>query len=91
MKLRKTNDDRYMFYCEGCQRLHAFNNGWWFNNDYDKPTVSPSLLVTMPDYGVDYICHSFITDGKIQYLNDCHHDLAGQTVELKDEEEWYED
>lgn len=27
-------------------------------------------------------CHSFVTDGKIQFLNDSTHDLAGQTVEL---------
>ena len=28
------------------------------------------------------ICHSFITDGKIQYLSDCTHSLAGQTIDL---------
>lgn len=28
------------------------------------------------------VCHSFITDGQIQFLNDCTHELAGQTVEL---------
>jgi hypothetical protein len=33
------------------------------------------------------LCHSFVTDGKIQYLSDCTHDLAGQTIELEDEEE----
>lgn len=27
-------------------------------------------------------CHSFVTDGKIQYLSDCTHALAGQTVDL---------
>jgi Zn finger protein HypA/HybF involved in hydrogenase expression len=27
-------------------------------------------------------CHSYVTDGKIQYLGDCSHALAGQTVEL---------
>lgn len=31
-----------------------------------------------------YRCHSFVTDGMIQFLDDCTHDLAGQTVELKD-------
>jgi hypothetical protein len=30
------------------------------------------------------ICHSFVTDGKIQFLGDCTHALAGQTVELPD-------
>jgi hypothetical protein len=28
------------------------------------------------------VCHSFVTDGKIQFLSDCTHSLAGQTVEL---------
>ncbi len=27
-------------------------------------------------------CHTFITDGRIQYLSDCTHQLAGQTIEL---------
>ncbi|CCF19162.1 conserved protein of unknown function [Pseudorhizobium banfieldiae] len=30
------------------------------------------------------VCHSFVTDGKIQFLNDCTHELAGQTVDLPD-------
>lgn len=28
------------------------------------------------------ICHSFVTDGRIQFLNDCTHALAGQTVPI---------
>jgi len=28
------------------------------------------------------VCHSFIRDGKIEFLSDCTHKLAGQTVEL---------
>lgn len=28
------------------------------------------------------VCHSFITDGQIQFLSDCTHALAGQTVQL---------
>jgi hypothetical protein len=34
-----------------------------------------------------YVCHSFIRDGKIQFLGDCTHALAGQTVELPEIEE----
>lgn len=30
------------------------------------------------------ICHSFITDGRIQFLSDCTHALAGKTVDLPD-------
>jgi hypothetical protein len=32
------------------------------------------------------ICHSFVTDGKIQFLSDCTHELAGQTVEIPEVE-----
>lgn len=28
------------------------------------------------------VCHSFVTDGKIQFLGDCTHALANQTVPL---------
>lgn len=28
------------------------------------------------------VCHSFVTDGRIQFLDDCTHALAGQTVAL---------
>ena len=35
------------------------------------------------DYGFScYVCHSFVTDGRIQFLGDCTHALAGQTVDL---------
>ncbi len=28
------------------------------------------------------ICHSFVRDGQIEFLSDCTHALAGQTVDL---------
>lgn len=31
---------------------------------------------------VDTVCHSFVTDGRIQFLGDCTHALRGQTVAL---------
>ena len=33
---------------------------------------------------VPYICHSFVVEGRIQFLSDCTHALAGQTVDLPD-------
>lgn len=29
-----------------------------------------------------FVCHCFVTNGKIQYLSDCTHQYAGQTVDL---------
>ena len=77
------------FYCEGCKGHHAFTVvvpsderviPWRWNNDINKPTFSPSLLVNK-DYP-ETRCHSFVTDGKIQYLGDCFHELKNQTMEL---------
>lgn len=42
-----------------------------------------------PDEPVSFkcrICHSFVRDGKIEYLSDCTHEFAGQTIELEDVE-----
>ncbi|MFZ3141135.1 DUF6527 family protein [Polaromonas sp.] len=33
---------------------------------------------------IPYVCHSFVTEGRIQFLSDCTHALAGQTVDLPD-------
>lgn len=30
----------------------------------------------------DTVCHSFVTDGRIQFLGDCTHALANQTVDI---------
>jgi hypothetical protein len=32
----------------------------------------------------DTVCHSHVRDGKIQFLGDCTHELAGKTVDLPD-------
>lgn len=76
----------YMFNCPGCKEIHVPNQTWGFNGDLDKPTFTPSILVTHPGKPSPR-CHSFVTDGKIQFLNDCTHELAGKTVELPEWEE----
>ncbi|WP_164828247.1 hypothetical protein [Sinorhizobium medicae] len=64
-----------------------------YNGNPDVPTFTPSVLVTNngPDAGKDgpppAICHSFVTDGRIQFLADCTHALAGQTVDMPGWEE----
>lgn len=30
----------------------------------------------------DVLCHTWITDGKAIFLNDCTHEFAGQTLDL---------
>ena len=57
---------------------------WSFNGSEDRPTLTPSLLTRFRYEDRDNVCHSFVTDGRIQFLGDCTHSLANQTVELPD-------
>lgn len=82
------------FVCPGCGETHVIptgtsRNAWSFNGDMDAPTLSPSILAyphpALNEAGERYEtarCHSFVTDGRIQFLGDCTHALAGQTVAL---------
>lgn len=45
MKIRRENGEVLKFYCQGCKQLHRVNNLWGFNGNYEKPTLSPSILV----------------------------------------------
>src|SRR5579871_2708213 len=115
MKLATTADKtRVLFHCPGCEEAHCVtvngarnevtNATWGWNQSLDKPTFTPSILVTgvkMTEKGIAQYeawrasgmpqpvptfenapqrCHSFVTDGRIQFLNDCSHALAGKTV-----------
>lgn len=55
---------------------------WTFNGDMDRPTFSPSMLL-YPNaiHGRE---HFFVRDGKIEYLQDCDHPMAGMTVDMVD-------
>ncbi|WP_165418410.1 DUF6527 family protein [Dyella amyloliquefaciens] len=65
---------------------HARPDLWTFNGDLDRPTFAPSLLCKSHRWDgekqVPYVCHTFIREGRIQFLDDCTHALAGQTVDL---------
>jgi hypothetical protein len=58
---------------------------------WSDPPVTPENLAEWkrnpwPQKKLDHVCHSFVTDGQIKFLNDCTHALAGQTVLLVAEE-----
>jgi hypothetical protein len=89
----------HAIFCPACQMAHVIDHRWEFNGDMERPTFSPSLLRTgtMPltDAEADMvlrgekfepkplICHSYIRDGKIQFLSDCSHEMKNMTVDLK--------
>lgn len=115
--LREAEGGILMFHCPGCKEIHQIQIGagpgprWGYNGNPDKPTFTPSVLVTgvkftekgeadfdawhdagCPDRNGEPFesqpmrCHSFVTDGRIQFLSDCTHELVGQTVNLP--EKW---
>lgn len=77
----------YAFECPGCKSDHMISTNlkfspiaWEFNGDVNSPTFSPSLLVWGSEPTLR--CHSFVKNGKIEFLSDCFHGLKGQTVDL---------
>ena len=65
----------------------VFDKRWTFNGDFEKPTFRPSMLMQYPKENLELGLvreHFFVTDGKIQYLSDCHHVMAGKTVDMID-------
>lgn len=82
---------RVQFRCPGCGWLHVLNIDpekarprWTFNGDVERPTITPSINATVERLAdpAPKRCHSFVTDGRIRFLDDCTHELAGQTVDL---------
>lgn len=58
-------------------------------DQWEPPATSPEIaekirLGEIQQVKVQKVCHSFVTDGRIQFLGDCTHALAGQTVDLPD-------
>jgi hypothetical protein len=77
----------YEFHCPGCKGRHSFRvqgpePRWHFDGNRDKPTFVPSLAVSHGDQPGHRRCHLFVRAGQIQYLSDCTHELAGQTVPM---------
>lgn len=70
--------------CDAAHQIHGTLNGWRINEQTN--TVSPSVKTFWPNGG--YCCHHFIRNGKIEYLSDCTHDMAGQTVDVVDADDW---
>jgi hypothetical protein len=87
LPLTDTSDQHagYLTFCPGCGYGHLFDTRWTFNGDFEKPTFSPSMLVNQHD--PSNRCHSFLRDGKWQFLDDCFHSLKGKTVEMVDLDE----
>jgi len=87
------NGERFIaFHCAGCGHGHRVRltgkDPWEWNGSLDKPTIRPSIFVNKGRVCPDVpACHSLVTDGKINFLADCSHALAGKVVDLPDWED----
>lgn len=70
-------------FCPACNNVHVFDKRWTFNGNEESPSFSPSMLVYAHDGGQPR-CHSYVTDGKWRYLDDCEHAMRGCTVDVPD-------
>lgn len=79
---------RIAFWCPGCHGIHeviVFSDHvhaeprWDWNGSRERPTFRPSVRVwSYVGEASVRTCHSFVTDGVIEFLGDCTHGLAGQ-------------
>lgn len=95
-KIEMTAEGDALFECPGCGMLHVVylktpgRPHWTFNGDADRPTFSPSIKVwwteTPRSNPIEKVCHSFVTDGRIEFCGDSTHALAGKTFDLPEME-----
>ncbi len=88
---RLANDGTLIWWCPGCDEAHGVpirgEKAWGWNQSMVAPTLTPSVHVH-PHEGTPGVfkdqprCHVFIQNGMIQFLGDCEHHLAGQTVPI---------
>lgn len=45
-RLRSIEGGHFLFWCPGCEDVHVVGTTWGFNGDFNRPTATPSLLVT---------------------------------------------
>lgn len=80
-KMRQGQDGYTVLWCPACDKPHALGvrpGAWTWDGNVEAPTFAPSLRVTSSDPAC--CCHSYVRAGKWEYLPDCSHALAGQTV-----------
>ncbi len=89
-----------MFVCPGCKEadgtgLHMLpvdtdqkQPSWDWDGDFEKPTLTPSILTNTGPAENPRICHSFLREGVFEFLNDSTHSLAGTHAPMPDLPDW---
>jgi hypothetical protein len=61
---------------------------WEFNGNLERPTLSPSIMTRYNLGETEVVCHSFLTDGVWNFLDDCTHQYKGQQVPMVPLPDW---
>lgn len=94
--------DALMFCCPGCAGdggtgLHmlpvnatdsAGRPKWTWDGNLEAPTLDPSILTRWGPSEKNNVCHSYLRNGVIEFLDDCTHVYAGQHVPLSPLPDW---
>jgi hypothetical protein len=87
----------FHYWCPGCEGPHGVRitaaEGtaqacWTYDGNEEAPTFGPSIL-TRGGANPKLVCHCYVKLGQIQFLSDCTHALAGQTVPMEEGPEWF--
>lgn len=60
---------------------------WEWNGDLVRVTLNPSIL-TKINRQKPFVCHSFLRDGRWQFLGDCTHSLANKVIPMSPLPDW---
>jgi len=89
----------HCYWCPGCDSLHCIailpdrqsnGAGWSFTGTLECPTYAPSQLTKWKGKDdKEFVCHTYIREGNIEFLNDCTHALKEKTVPLPPLPDWF--
>lgn len=73
-------------WCDACQMLHELPTQhsneschWEWDGQTHRPTLSPSIRTECTQ-----VCHYYLREGWLHYLNDSSHAYAGRVIALPD-------
>lgn len=85
--LRKATD-HYFWFCPGCKEIHGVPvPRWTFDGNVDAPSFSPSVRhyeLENKELGIPEktTCHYWVKEGRLEFVGDSDHELAGKTVPM---------
>lgn len=91
-KLVELKGDTLEWDCPACKVRHSVwvdgnhSTVWTWNSSYSEPTLQESVEVVGPEVpnpdGDTGVCHFYVVFGRISFLSDCTHAIAGKVVDM---------